>query len=742
MNYSWGRTSFLYTISRFLPPPVSVETPDPLHTLRIRLSQKTTACYGFPLALQLLAFEAVPQLLARIPAADNTDDFLDNLSCCGNTVVILNTNDIVAVEGEPDVIVHFSLVPEAERHFWLDEVEDPKVTRLVDHIRSVHTFRTEDFVGGDMSFGKDNAIPEGKPQGVPLIQRTLRPRKRVAVVIEDLTTPEHNEPDVPPESGRSPNEDLKSWILEQFQNFKNGIYERLDQFEKTLCDHFGVPLPNIHNKGKRKRPNRKSRKINSTVPKPGQEMHSYPLRSTVVLEGTIGNTQPGFSRETRENNENSTLLTLQFDQNATDQLYVFKHEQFDQNATYQEPRTPNAVPDESHTPNPLATLTIYRGLLFARPQAYVSPAKKDDTYIGEKAMDVKWDEANPHAYSAVKEVHAGERPSSDPNPESAPDFASTRSEDNVGPISTNLSGQKMQAPVIEGGVPDSTAIQNPTSPVEEDENYESCKENISFDSQLQGKHPRAVEDMSGSETYEDDNYVESGGKRVPKKSQKIHGVYTPDSRLKSDILSENVEQQFAIKTNHIVTNSFFLDIATPGNSLSDEHMHVIMQMFEAKDKLHFDWGTNIASYVTGMCRGKNLKLQLGRDIDVTSNVTIFDSFITANPTETHVDAHMTPILKSLPYILEQYVGFTDYLIKEGERTYAWNRFQGIYHNNRGGDCGPCAAKFMEMHSNGDGKEEMSRITDKVVDKCREQYAMDCYEEFVGDFQVANEAGVK
>ncbi|CAF2076133.1 unnamed protein product [Brassica napus] len=163
-----------------------------------------------------------------------------------------------------------------------------------------------------------------------------------------------------------------------------------------------------------------------------------------------------------------------------------------------------------------------------------------------------------------------------------------------------------------------------------------------------------------------------------------------------------------------------------------------------------------------MCRDKNLKLQLGRDIDVvyapmfwqdkhwvglsinlqTSNVTIFDSFITANPTETHVDAHMTPILKSLPYILEQYVGFTDYLIKEGERTYAWNRFPCIYHNNRGGDCGPCAAKFMEMHSNGDGKEEMSRITDKVVDKFREQYAMDCYEEFVGVFQVANEAGMK
>ncbi|CAN7032798.1 unnamed protein product [Brassica oleracea var. botrytis] len=344
---------------------------------------------------------------------------------------------------------------------------------------------------------------------------------------------------------------------------QNGIYERLDQFEKTLCDHFGVSLPNIHNKGKRKvgeddhgysgspksvenqykkhRPNQKSRKINSTVPKPGQEMHSYPLRSADGLEETIGNTQPGFSRETRENNENSTLLTPQFDQNATDQ----------------EPRTPNVVPDESQTPNHLTTLTIYRVFFFARPQSYVSPAKKDDTCIGEKAVDVKWDEANPHAYNSMKEAPAGERPSSDPNPESAPDFASTRSEDNVGPVSTNLSGQKTQSPVIEGGVPDSMAVQNPTSPVEEDENYESCKENISFDSQLQGKRPRAVEDMPGSETDEDDNYVESGGKRVPKKSQKIRGVYTPEARLKGLFMSEKKAEYRPIrKTNRAIFKKF------------------------------------------------------------------------------------------------------------------------------------------------------------------------------------------
>ncbi|KAF3579591.1 hypothetical protein DY000_02029113 [Brassica cretica] len=138
-----------------------------------------------------------------------------------------------------------------------------------------------------------------------------------------------------------------------------------------------------------------------------------------------------------------------------------------------------------------------------------------------------------------------------------------------------------------------------------------------------------------------------------------------------------------------------------------------------------NWGTN---HWVGLC------INLW-----TSNVTILDSFITENPTEAHVDVQMTPILKSLPYILEQYVGYTVYQISEGVRFYSWNRVEGIYHNKRGGDCVPCAAKFMEMHCNGDGKEEMSLITDRFVDKIRKQYAMDWYEEFVGDYRVANEA---
>lgn len=89
---------------------------------------------------------------------------------------------------------------------------------------------------------------------------------------------------------------------------------------------------------------------------------------------------------------------------------------------------------------------------------------------------------------------------------------------------------------------------------------------------------------------EDSNYVESGGKRQREISNKICGVYTPDARLKrlfesmqkvenrpivktnraiftkfSDVMRENPAQTFEIQTGHVVTNSFFVDIAQPGN---------------------------------------------------------------------------------------------------------------------------------------------------------------------------------
>ena len=100
LAYPWGRESFLATLPRFLPPPVSKVIKDPVQAMRIRLSQQTTACYGFPLALQLFAFEALPQLLCKIPDGARTTTFLEDPTACKDIVTILSVHDILVIEAD------------------------------------------------------------------------------------------------------------------------------------------------------------------------------------------------------------------------------------------------------------------------------------------------------------------------------------------------------------------------------------------------------------------------------------------------------------------------------------------------------------------------------------------------------------------------------------------------------------------------------------------------------------------
>ena len=101
------------------------------------------------------------------------------------------------------------------------------------------------------------------------------------------------------------------------------------------------------------------------------------------------------------------------------------------------------------------------------------------------------------------------------------------------------------------------AVGNERSPVEEEENYESCQEKISIHTPLQEKHHVAVETLPGSDTDEDDNSVESGGERLRKKSQKIRWVYTPNARLKGLFMSEKkTEYRPLPKTSRAIFKKF------------------------------------------------------------------------------------------------------------------------------------------------------------------------------------------
>nr|VDD11916.1 unnamed protein product [Brassica oleracea] len=185
--YPWGRDSFLTTVPRFLPSLVVAPGENPLQVMRDRLSQKTTVCYGFPLALQLFVFDAVPLLLEKIPDAGNTATFIDSPRACSSPSTILTVNEIVAVEEDPDrmqkysevkrlrllwltclpllfawlqLSVHFTVIPDEERLLLVDQNEDRQVTSLVQKLLCGETFKPEDFPGGDQSFSPKFKVPD------------------------------------------------------------------------------------------------------------------------------------------------------------------------------------------------------------------------------------------------------------------------------------------------------------------------------------------------------------------------------------------------------------------------------------------------------------------------------------------------------------------------------------------------------------------------------------------------------
>lgn len=97
LDFPWGRKAFTETFSRFCS---GLLTPE---TLISRLQQKNNACYGFPLPLQLLAFEAIPLLRSKIPNPGDISSFLDNPNGCKATVTLLTDEDILVVESHPQV---------------------------------------------------------------------------------------------------------------------------------------------------------------------------------------------------------------------------------------------------------------------------------------------------------------------------------------------------------------------------------------------------------------------------------------------------------------------------------------------------------------------------------------------------------------------------------------------------------------------------------------------------------------
>lgn len=102
--HPWGRESFIKTITCMKPPKYHpVGCTDPEGTLVQLLKQESFRLQGFPLALQLLAYQTVPKLLTTIPIPFDTRSIMDLVEPQIPSYPAPTITDILRVEWDPDV---------------------------------------------------------------------------------------------------------------------------------------------------------------------------------------------------------------------------------------------------------------------------------------------------------------------------------------------------------------------------------------------------------------------------------------------------------------------------------------------------------------------------------------------------------------------------------------------------------------------------------------------------------------
>ncbi|XP_024013393.1 uncharacterized protein LOC18021462 [Eutrema salsugineum] len=208
MLYPWGRVSFNKTVSRFQAPKTITDAEkreNLLTRLRRQLKQKISACYGFPLSLQLMALQSIPMLVSKIPQPDNLKTFVEDPEGCQNVITLLHLGDILAVESDPLLSVKQMVVDDADN----DEHNELRWGDFMQELMAEgYKFTPSDFAVApapivDLSDAED--------------ERKRGRGKNSSNLSEDET----------PESGQI--EDLKRWILSQNELLLRKIKTELDK---------------------------------------------------------------------------------------------------------------------------------------------------------------------------------------------------------------------------------------------------------------------------------------------------------------------------------------------------------------------------------------------------------------------------------------------------------------------------------------------------------------------------------
>uniref|UniRef100_A0A0D3CZZ6 DUF1985 domain-containing protein n=1 Tax=Brassica oleracea var. oleracea TaxID=109376 RepID=A0A0D3CZZ6_BRAOL len=194
LEFPWGHESFLHTVRCMKPPKFEKgKTVDsPVDMLVLKLKQETFRLTGFPLALQLLAFRAIPiaipMLLSKIPAPLNDQTIMDLTESNLPNHPSIELDAVLQVEVNPSLRVT-PLIPviRGPHHgwgVWPNDKTDDKVTYMEQLRANNHCFTKAMWPGGDctepvFTFTPIPEKPVHKKHTVPRKRKesTLKPHK-------------------------------------------------------------------------------------------------------------------------------------------------------------------------------------------------------------------------------------------------------------------------------------------------------------------------------------------------------------------------------------------------------------------------------------------------------------------------------------------------------------------------------------------------------------------------------------
>ncbi|KAF8117709.1 hypothetical protein N665_0008s0063 [Sinapis alba] len=182
LGFPWGREAFWWTISGMLPAQrVLGKCDDPEGGFCKKLRQESKILPGFPLALQLWAFEAIPLLVKRL-SGDDGETILTFSGAKLPQHSGLPLSGVLEAEHDPQVrfgsffCIMLKVQPMAERGADEDEgwgefdceINDRKVAYVIELLNNGHVFRKEEWGGGDAAEPKyehDSSGRTGKRKG-------------------------------------------------------------------------------------------------------------------------------------------------------------------------------------------------------------------------------------------------------------------------------------------------------------------------------------------------------------------------------------------------------------------------------------------------------------------------------------------------------------------------------------------------------------------------------------------------